>query len=130
MKIVACVFLTALALVHGSDWSEEKCLRPCPRDYAAHCLTFQKTVPNKCAGDIESCKMRAQGYSVISSSDKGCECSPICTADYNPVCAVNLNSKQKKVYGNPCELDNAVCQGARLGEMDLKSCEPVPELFD
>nr|UMA83002.1 venom-related protein Kazal protease inhibitor [Conus ebraeus] len=127
MQTVLCVFLIALALVHGNAWTEEKCNRPCTKEYSPHCLTFQKTVSNKCAGDIEICKMRAQGYTVTSGTNGTCTCSPICTMEYDPVCAMDLDTKTTTKFGNPCGLNLAVCQGKRMGEVPLNTC---PELYE
>nr|AXL95542.1 kazal protease inhibitor [Conus ermineus] len=127
MQTVLCVFLAALALVHGSAWTEQKCDRACTMEYEPHCVKFQKTVPNKCAGDIEICKMRAQGYTVTSSTNGTCTCSSICTMEYNPVCAMDLDTSTTTKFGNPCGLNLAVCKGKRMGEVPLNTC---PELFE
>nr|DAZ86110.1 TPA_inf: venom-related protein Kazal protease inhibitor [Conus ebraeus] len=120
MKTAVCVFLTVLALAHGDV--EDICNQACTMESDPHCLTFQKTVPNECMGEVEICRMRAQGFVKTDTRNKTCECAIGCTMNYDPVCSRDLDTNETKEYGNACAL-RAECEPKRLVKVDLDECD-------
>nr|UMA83330.1 venom-related protein Kazal protease inhibitor [Conus judaeus] len=122
MKTAVCIFLTVLALAHGE--TEDECgPEMCTMEYMPYCLTFRKTLSNKCNADIETCTMRARGYTLVST--QACECDIVCTAQYDPVCGRDLTTNTTKVYSNECAL-RAQCKRETLVEVPMDEC---PEPF-